>query len=364
MTSAVRLHAGAVLFGQWWLQQWQASLPETLRSACRRQRPHLAIAPGDDEVVISLVSADGNSQVVERRLWTEYRPDIIERCRRKAARGARRYDLVLIIAPPYAVRHTLMIPRQARSEAQRIVHEHVLRKTPLTGGEFLVTHQLTPAGKDKLALHFLVVARRIMAERLSRLGLGMADVAGIQEPSSEGQPSIRIALSQPSRARLLTIPRAILCLFAITLVCSLTGYGGLVWRQQVLLDKLEAQAAEAATPSGRAMSRARSVAELARDIQRANELRQMPGAVRVWEELARLLPATTYLTEINMQSAEVQLKGFSADAAALIQLFEASPILSDAGFLAPVLVDRATGKEQFALRATLRKPRLPFAGSS
>jgi Tfp pilus assembly protein PilN len=80
---------------------------------------------------------------------------------------------------------------------------------------------------------------------------------------------------------------------------------------------------------------------------------------RIWEELARLLPDSTFLTEIEIGSHAVQVSGLSASAPELVRILEGSSLLRDVSFAGPVVLDRAAGKERFTLRATLRQARDP-----
>jgi general secretion pathway protein L len=100
--------------------------------------------------------------------------------------------------------------------------------------------------------------------------------------------------------------------------------------------------------------------ELAQDIEHLNALRKAPGVVPIWEELARLLPQDTYLTEIDIKSRDLTIRGYSAVASDLPQLIEGSPLFADAALMGPVVFDQSKGKHSFTVRAALRTPR--FAG--
>jgi Tfp pilus assembly protein PilN len=80
---------------------------------------------------------------------------------------------------------------------------------------------------------------------------------------------------------------------------------------------------------------------------------------RIWEELARLVPTTTFLTEVEVGSRFVQLSGLSASAPELIKILEGSVLLQDVSFAGPIVLDAAAGKERFTLRASLRQVRDP-----
>ncbi|AWN40212.1 PilN domain-containing protein [Methylobacterium durans] len=153
--------------------------------------------------------------------------------------------------------------------------------------------------------------------------------------------------------------RAALGLGAACLALALTGFCGLAGRQAALIGALEAQMAAMDAPARGSAERLRSVYGLIGAAGELARLREAPGVVAVWEELARLLPATTYLTEIQVTGAGVELSGYSEAAAELIARLQGSHLLQNPTLSGPIVFDKARARERFALRATFRQTRLP-----
>lgn len=63
----------------------------------------------------------------------------------------------------------------------------------------------------------------------------------------------------------------------------------------------------------------------------------------IWEELTRILPDSTWLTDMSIRNGQVTITGFSNSAADLIAILGASPLLSNPSFASQVL--RAPGQE-------------------
>jgi hypothetical protein len=148
-------------------------------------------------------------------------------------------------------------------------------------------------------------------------------------------------------------------LVILAISAPLVSFGSLAWRQNAVLDEIDAQIDGLTTQARRSTEQLKSVYGMADDLDRIVAIKSAPGISQIWEELARLLPDTTHLKEVEIKGSEVHTIGLSKAAPELIHKFEASFILHAAALTGPVVFDQAEGKEHFTLRATTRKPRLP-----
>lgn len=82
---------------------------------------------------------------------------------------------------------------------------------------------------------------------------------------------------------------------------------------------------------------------------------QAPFKLPILEELSRILPQDTWLTNISIAKNKIELKGFSASASKLVPLLENSPFFKDTGFNGTI-VNQAEG-EKFTIRSTLQSPK-------
>uniref|UniRef100_UPI00140553DA PilN domain-containing protein n=1 Tax=Methylobacterium segetis TaxID=2488750 RepID=UPI00140553DA len=146
-------------------------------------------------------------------------------------------------------------------------------------------------------------------------------------------------------------------LACLTLV--LTGFCGLAGRQAARIGTLEAEIRAVDAPARGSAARLRGAEGLVADAGRLTQLRAAPGVVALWEELARLLPATTYLSEIAVSGEGVSLTGYSEGAAELIGRLQGSHLLQAPVLAGPIVFDRARARERFSIRATLRETRIP-----
>ncbi|RZN30294.1 PilN domain-containing protein [Bradyrhizobium sp. Leo121] len=78
-----------------------------------------------------------------------------------------------------------------------------------------------------------------------------------------------------------------------------------------------------------------------------------PSSVMVVEALSRVLPDTTYVTELRIEGGKVQVVGMTQDAPALIRLMEQSPQFTRATFFAPTTRAANESGERFHVEANI-----------
>ena len=89
------------------------------------------------------------------------------------------------------------------------------------------------------------------------------------------------------------------------------------------------------------------------------------SVLQVWEELSRILPDHTFLTESRLADGKVTLSGFSADAARLVQIIDQSPLFSGTALTAAITPDATEGKDRFSISLKVRggQPTRPVASA-
>src|ERR1700730_15530912 len=84
-----------------------------------------------------------------------------------------------------------------------------------------------------------------------------------------------------------------------------------------------------------------------------------PSSVMVLEAISRVLPDTTYVTELRIEGDKVQVVGISQDAPSLVRLMEQSPQFSRATFFAPTTRAQNDPGERFHIEVHIT----PYFGS-
>ncbi|WP_166299139.1 PilN domain-containing protein [Bradyrhizobium sp. 2S1] len=78
-----------------------------------------------------------------------------------------------------------------------------------------------------------------------------------------------------------------------------------------------------------------------------------PSSVMVLEAISRVLPDTTYVTELRIEGNKVQVVGMTQDAPSLIRLLEQSPQFTRATFFAPTTRAANETAERFHVEANI-----------
>ncbi|HSK38229.1 MAG TPA: PilN domain-containing protein, partial [Arenibaculum sp.] len=80
-----------------------------------------------------------------------------------------------------------------------------------------------------------------------------------------------------------------------------------------------------------------------------------PGVTQLLDEVTRRLPDDTWVVQFALRDGRITLAGFSAAASALVAPLEASALLREVRFGAPVYTDPQVGLERFTLSAMVER---------
>lgn len=358
MISTQQFRSGAVSLGSWWLREWRESLPKGLKAKLDADVPRMVVRPSQDEVTISILGTRGDVIYIEQSKWEDYSRSLFERCLAKAALAGCR-SVVLSLAEADVLVHSLLLPTKARSRVPELIRESITRKTPLKLDEVIVGYTVRNAGTDKAEVRYLVVPCAVLERRLARLSISRAELTGIEVPTRQDLPRLGVDFAHQKKPAMPWVAQVAVGLALLCITTTLVGYGSLVWRQHARLEAIEARLATVSSQARESTVRLQPLYATINTINELDEARTAPGVVEIWEELARLLPDSTYLTEIEIKGHDVQISGFSDGSPQLIPLIETSPILSRAVLAGPMVMDLGSGKDHFSIRATLRRARFP-----
>jgi general secretion pathway protein L len=359
MISLLQIGSGAGRLFALWLKEWQPVLPDASRASPGSSRSaRLIIRPADDHVAMWLEAPDGTRLLGEHCRWVDYDRGVLDRMQRAALSRIRGADLAMVLSLPYAISGSLTIPRQARTRATSIVQDHVARKIPLKAESLFIGHDEREVA-GRIELRYLILPKEKLNQILARLSIDFSDLDALGNVPVAGDNPVSVSCSRPPSARSRWIARAASAMVILAVLAPVASFGSLAWHQNALLEEMDAQVNLLTAEARRTTEQLKDVYGMTSDLDRVVAIKAAPSISQIWEELARLLPDTTHLKEVEIKGSEVHTVGFSEAAPELIHNFEASPLLHAAALTGPVVFDQAEGKEHFTLRATTRKPRLP-----
>jgi general secretion pathway protein L len=276
-------------------------------------------------------------------------------------RGSR---VEILLKPDRVLFRSLNFPKRAVDFLDGMICAQIDRLTPWTANDAVFGWSPPSNIANERIQLTLAATSKNKIEPLVRLAgdLGAASViAFVEPPAGEGAPSrfkVFETSLQNTIGRRMDVPR----ILRITLLCSglaaaaslaLAAYAGsmLNAEQQQLLHRIAERRASLRLGQNAAGGSALSLL--------AKRKQTTPSSVMVLEEISRVLPDTTYVTELRIEGDKVQVVGISQDAPSLIRLMEQSPQFSRATFFAPTTRTQNDPGERFHIEAHIT----PYFGS-
>jgi general secretion pathway protein L len=271
---------------------------------------------------------------------------------RTAFRGSR---VEAMLQSDHVMFSPLDFPSQAGDFLDGMIRTQIDRLTPWTVNDAIFGwSQPTNTANDRIEVTFAATSK-LKIQPLLQLAhaLDIGSVAVFTTPSaSEGMPP-KIKLFdkslQSAIGRKVNVPRILRAVVlsaglaaAVSLLVS-AYLGNSLQSEQQELDRRIAQR--------RAALRLDPTAGGSGLDLLAKRKQATPSSVMVLEAVSRVLPDTTYVTELRIEGDKVQVVGMTQNAPALIRLMEQSPQFTRATFFAPTTHAQNEPGERFHIEA-------------
>ncbi len=334
-------------FSRWWISELREVVPSRWLSwADDDVIPRLLIWRDRDLVVCRLASVAGP---LETRLPL-HRFALAALIAWLAECGLRREQVILgqVIGRDLFFLRDLTVPKAALMALPKILDQEVLRRTPFQLSE--IWHAAIPVADgatDVLTMCHWIIRKDRAEAALAELGLTANDVDFIAVSDASGEfvpviPFLATSHEDPPWAR-----RAVKLLAVAGLGAVLFGVVAFEWCQASVATGIEAslvEAREGAQGNGGGSNQVGRLFAMKADV----------GILEIWDELSRVLPDHTFLTETRIADGRVTLSGFSADAARLVRIIDQSPLFSGAALAAAITPDATEHKDRFSISFKVR----------
>lgn len=274
--------------------------------------------------------------------------------------GGKTIPAALRLPSELVLARTVTLAAAAEENLAEVISFQLDRFTPFEPEEVYLGCRVVARDPDAEAIvaAFAVACRAdvdALVERMARQGLACVTVIAPEGAwlPSQGQADLALDIARPatsdaSSGRLSRVLWLIAAGLAIACVA-------------VPLLRGRAQLAETQRELAAMRLEAHAVAQMREEVeQRAEQAaipiqraQRTPLSVLI-TELTRLVPDGGWVTQLEIDTASVQLTGYATAANALIPALESSPILTNAAFRSPVTQDPVHGVEQFHLSVDLR----------
>ncbi len=332
-------------------QPYLSCLPETLRRILAQRDRRLIVSP--DGPAAQMVLATGDSRVDLGSLDLADRepiPGVPE-----AARDPQRRTLLRLPAGAVLTRRTA-IPAQFRDQPSKFLGYELDRLSPFRPEQVIYDARVTGGGKGKaiLTLELALTRRDLVEPWLRRLREAGSAVDQVVWDGAWPRANLLPAEERPRRRQPLLDPAKLL--LAMILILGTAVLITPLWQGARDLEALEKEVRKARAQAVQ-VDEARQALEKARrgSTEVLRQKSELPRMLDLLRELTERIPEDTWVQSLEYQNGEVQLRGESGRATALIGLLEGAPGITGVQFRSPVTQVAQTGKERFNLAFTYKR---------
>jgi general secretion pathway protein L len=331
---------------QLWLTEARATVPAAwLARVGPLARPVLTLGLKDGAVWGALEAGAAAADVV----WPLGEVSIARIGEWLEARELSRDDVTIQVAleAETFLNRTMLVPGAALGSLTSIILQEIVHRTPFEPSD--IWHAARPLGdaRDIVEVEHWIIRRDRACAALDAFGLRGEDVDALVVSGSVPPLTIPLRdvnLDHPPRAR-----RLVRLAGAVSIAITLLGTMSLEWTASSEMSRL-----------GEGIAQVRGQDAGGEPAAQLLALRSGPGVVQVWEELSRVLPDHTFLSELRVADGSVSISGFSGDAAHLIRLLDQSPLFTGAHLTGAITPDSGEHKDHFSLAFRLRGTQRPL----
>jgi general secretion pathway protein L len=350
-------------FGDWWLTEFLNLFPaRVVELFSGRRRTLLVISADQDGATFELLDSAHMPIASERIAWPDDVPREIDRFLRSRSLERGDADIGLRLPAETVFSRQLLLPAEAIGAIDAIVAQDLVKKTPFKPEDIYSDHvALERVDGNKIGVRQWITRRQYVHQALLPLKLDVEDLAFIVFDVAAEAPSPFISLRPDAFSQKSWHRRATQILCGSAVVLALMAGGLKYWNQQTAIDRLDERIAAVS-------NKARQVRLLVDQLQekKAALLRlrlqrsERPGLIDLWEEVTRVLPSHSWLTEFRLvetagkREEQITISGFSGAAPSLVGIMDGSPLFFDAALTSPIAFDPAEGRERFALQAKVK----------
>ena len=334
---------------RWWIGELWSALPERVRALTERRRPAIVLSLDGD--LASLIESGSRGQTVQVSDPLPL-PNAVELAARMSSDRGEEVELRLPFRSAYSRR--IELPNVGQAEIARILSLDLERSTPFVTAQIYSAFvaKPKPGQPEKLDVEQFVVRKAQIDGVFSAMADAGGEIAWIGLWNRERSAALPVDFSVRTAHRPATqwlVPALAASLLVIAGMVLANRYDQAL---QQVASQVTAQR-EAAGTVQRSIDKSRKLLDQEASLHRLVDSRVQPLAVL--EQLSRVLPDTTYVTEVRIEGEMVEMNGVGKMAAGLPQILEKSGAFTDANLTSPLTIDSRDDRERFSLKARYRE---------
>jgi general secretion pathway protein L len=261
----------------------------------------------------------------------------------------KRVEVELVLSERRFLFPRFQAPRKASEFLDAIVRSQIDRLTPWTRAQAEAGFATEPVAGDETTVTLAAASKAALDPYVEAAQARGADSVVVFAARPNEAPICVCAREVNWRARARSYRRALVAALAAAILFALGSSALESW----LSDQRQTAQAEIARRIAAMRTNADGPAQdqqLAALLQRK---RDVPPAIVILDALSRALPDDSYLTQLRISGARVEIDGVSRSASSLVALLEQTAPFQRAQFSAPTTPAVAEGAEEFHIAADI-----------
>lgn len=254
----------------------------------------------------------------------------------------------------------LQLPAQVRDNLHQVLTYELDRLTPFNSQQVYFDARVL-AGRahgNKIDVELALCPRERAAPWLAHLAASRLPVSTLTWAGAWPEANLLPAQARPRPSLTPWLLIWLLVLLVVTLIAAVLITP--LWQRQHQQDRLTQELRRVGTEAEQ-VSQVREALERAQlgSVAVLERKREHPRMADLLLELTDLLPDDTWIQTLNYRDGEVDIRGESGQATALISLLERGPGISNVTFRSPVMQVATSGSERFHIAFKYRSQAAP-----
>jgi general secretion pathway protein L len=341
------------------LERWHdalvSCLPDRLRPLLARKDQRLIVVPNGATAKVYRMRGG------EREIVGELDPQVPGSLQALVvgAKGDRRGSVVVLASESILTRN-VSFPAQVRNNLPQVLGYEIDRLSPFQAAQIYFDFRVSEgdAPGDKVAVELALCRRNQARDWLQRFRDAGAPAEQLTWEGAWPKANLLPPQERPNRGSGPFTPAKLLIM--LVLLLAVAALATPIWQKQQIQRERAVRVAELKVQAEKvhemhtALERARqgSVAALQRK-------RDQARMIDLLQELTARLPDDTWVQNLDYRNDEVQVRGESAQATALIDLLDQVPGITDVAFRSPVVQVAGSGRERFHISLKYRRQEVP-----
>ena len=333
----------------WWSGELLSLVPAPIKQRLGQARPALLIEVNED--VFNLLGLDGDGRRAEDFGSLTSLAELSEQVPRAKAEVGESAQLILAWPSSKGLQVETRYPSGVAAQLPSIIRFDIDKLTPFAAEQVHLGHKVTGRAGQEIIVQIDVLPRAVTKDVLH--ALASHELVPDRMVLDPWEP-----MDAPNLAPSSTETRTHAAWLPWAWAGAAAGLAALLVVPAILatidLSKVQKELMAYEAESLRLLSVHRALVEKRQTEQvLADTLSGDVSTLNTLKGVTDVLPDTAYLTHLSIGGGEVELRGFSADAASLIGVFEAASWVREARFEGSIVADERRGLERFTLKLTM-----------